>query len=1218
MNKRLIIPIVFAVCLAAVWFFTKQQTTSPNFDDVPFVIKKKKKAQRIKEALDENAEKTKDLSLGYPPSERLLEAYQIINQKRIEKKANRGTPNGLEDIIWKERGPYNIGGRTRAILIDQGDPTQNTVFAAGVSGGLWKTTTIKRNPPEWVPINDNFQNLAICTITQDPNNPEVMYFGTGEGYGSNGFVRGLGIWKSTDGGDNWSHLLNTVNGDFNYTLRLLVHPNGDVYAVTLNGGLKRSQDGGETWNTVLGPGTPGGKNDMTDIEIGADGTLYASGGHINGNGSVWRSDAGSTVGDIGTWVDQSNGIPNNVRRIELATSPSNENIIYAVTTIQNTSNNVYRSSDRGATWEPRDLPPSGFAAGQGWYNLCIAVDPNNSNRLIIGALNQFMSTNGGSSWTLISGGVHVDQHFILYEPGNSNVVYLGNDGGVFRSENAGGSPNSVRFTNRNDRYNVTQFYACAMHPGIYSNFFLAGSQDNGTQRFNAVGIAETTYAFGADGAYCHIDQNEPQYQIVSWQFGNYLLSDNEGESFNAGGVSIGVGFINESDYDDDANILYAYGGAGQIYRWDITEPDGEFLQVNSPNSFRHLTVSPNVANRIYIGSTNGQIMRIDNADQGTSLTGTSISGNISPGFISDIAIELGNEDHLLATISNYGTNSVWETTDGGATWTSVEGNLPDIPVRGAIFNPIDPSQAFLATEAGVWTTNALNGTSTSWEPNLSMPSVRTDMLQTRTSDNAIIAGTHGRGLWSTDAFSPPKAIIAPEQVTYLQANKQFLDFSVNPTEWLWDFGDGTTSTLQNPRHSYNEIGTYNVSLTINGALSDAENVRVLPDRATPYDLESSNYGGDFESQPEDFGVSTTSGTTFQLGNSSVAGKSGTHSGANAWVTGLNDNFYEHNTESILFTPNYELRWPGIYEFSFWAKYDIQQGFDGFRVEYSTDRGNSWSILGERGENWYNYSNQNAEVPTVFPAGSDYFTGRTVGTDFKQYKTNLNILDGAEHVAFRFVFRSDSETRYPGLAIDDIEVRALTEGLATNVISLTAQFKNQDEVELNWITGVEYRCQGFEIETSKNGRDFDLVTLPYSFTDGQGYSAEQTGYLLTPDQPFKLDLYYFRLKVYDFDGEFFYTETLVLKREENDELAQPHLVYPNPFHDFIDIAFNADMAGQTVQLELYDSAGRLMKKEENVAIQGVYHRMEVGGLAPGFYVLRTRIGDKRYTQKLRKM
>jgi PKD repeat protein len=213
-----------------------------------------------------------------------------------------------------------------------------------------------------------------------------------------------------------------------------------------------------------------------------------------------------------------------------------------------------------------------------------------------------------------------------------------------------------------------------------------------------------------------------------------------------------------------------------------------------------------------------------------------------------------------------------------------------MPIRWSLFNPSDSSEALLATEVGIWSTDELNGGATVWGPsNSGLANVRTDMLQLRSSDNMIIAATHGRGLYSTDHFSPARADFSADRfVIYTGKGIQFTNGSVKATSWAWNFGDGFTSILSNPAHTYNTPGVYTVSLSINGgggALTNTKTayITVLPNRGTPYTIAA---GGNFDTNPNDFAGDYTGGTRWQRGNSAVAGKNSTRSGSSAWVTNL--------------------------------------------------------------------------------------------------------------------------------------------------------------------------------------------------------------------------------------------------------------------------------------------------------------------------------------------
>ncbi|MEL7535008.1 MAG: hypothetical protein AAFN10_27140, partial [Bacteroidota bacterium] len=696
---------------------------------------------RIDLAMQMEFELTKDPSTNTVPRERLLPAWAEAKRRMS---LNSSARSGITELQWEERGPNNVGGRTRAILIDANDPTGNTIWAGGVAGGLYKSTNIAATDPQWQAVDDLFENLAVSAIAQDPSNPNNIYFGTGEGWFNADAMRGLGIWKSSDGGNTWAQLSSTNNNAFfYYTKDLAIDANGVVFAATQSGGLQRSTDGGNSWTRILGSGLHGASNNNAgDFEIAANGDMYCT---LQGGGSIFKSTNG---GD--TWERKATGLPNtNVGRIEVAVAPSNSNRLYALLASTSSATNgqclgIYRTDNGGDTWTAVDNPAavgmSSFTRNQAWFDLICAVDPNNENVVWIGGVDLLRSNNGGQTWTQMTqwfGGsglpyVHADQHEIIYAPGNSSIMYFGNDGGVWRSNNGGNT-----IVEKNTGYNVTQFYSGSIHPGAGVDYFIGGTQDNGTQQFTQAGINATVRAWGGDGGFTHIDEDEPNIQITATTYQNYRLTTNSWQSSSGMGSGTQDGsFINPTDYDGEANILYCSYAQGQIYRisnigasrsetiLDIAEFGG--------GRIRHLQVSPNAANRVFVGLSNGRVIRLDNAHTANP-TATRLNVGGGPGgSISCIAIAGNNDNHLLVTASNFGIVSVWETFDGGNSWFDREGDLPDMPVRWALFNPNDPNQALIGTELGVWVTESLNDANVQWIPSSSgMPNTRVSMLQMR-------------------------------------------------------------------------------------------------------------------------------------------------------------------------------------------------------------------------------------------------------------------------------------------------------------------------------------------------------------------------------------------------------------------------------------------------------------------------------------------------------
>jgi len=712
---------------------------------------------------------TKDPDLNIVPREKLIAAD---NYRRLKLSTlNNRAATAVSGINWTERGPNNVGGRTRTLLYDLNDAGNGykKVFAGSVGGGIWVTNDITVATPVWTRIDDFMGNLAVTSLAQDPSNTQIIYAGTGEGWFNADFIRGLGIWKSSDGGSTWSQLATTNNSAFHYVQKIVVTSAGIVLAATRDGGVQRSADGGSTWTKVLGNGTGGGSNDRAaDLEIGANGTIYCSIGIFSTDGIYRSADGGLNWTKIYTSAADE-------ERIELACAPSDLNTVYALVQDNNAPNadgikKIMSSNDATAatptwntlttpTWCDQGSSSSDFTRSQAWYDLIAAVDPTNANTVFIGGVDILKSTNGGSSWSQTSrwssfGGcsgttIHADIHSLVFKPGSSTELLVGNDGGIYRTTDAGSA-----FTSRVTGYNVTQYYACAIHPSS-TDYFLAGAQDNGTQKFTTAGMNSTTNASGGDGAFCHIDQTNGNIQITSYVYNNYYVSTNGGSSFTQRFFANTGSFINPTDYDDNANILYGGNPAGSFFRWNDagsggTSTDNVSVTNFSGASVRHVAVSPLTANRVYFGLSNGSVVMVNNANTGTSLTGTVI--RTGSGSVSCIAIDPANEDHILVTYSNYGVTSIYESlnaTQASPTWTTVEGNLPDMPVRWAMFDPRNSDWALIATDLGVWSTDNLDGASTDWDPtNSGLANVRVDMLQYRSSDRTIAAATHGRGLFT--------------------------------------------------------------------------------------------------------------------------------------------------------------------------------------------------------------------------------------------------------------------------------------------------------------------------------------------------------------------------------------------------------------------------------------------------------------------------------------
>jgi photosystem II stability/assembly factor-like uncharacterized protein len=456
------------VATVAVSFYVKDNVRSyePRKDSHQIIESKRKFA----EAADYYFMLRRNQITNTVPEEAMLKARLEVMEATNNRAANLG-------LQWTEMGPDNVGGRTRAVMIDYvHDPSGNTIFAGGVDGGLWKSTN---SGGSWSLISDQWDNIAVVSIAQTPNGR--IYVGTGEyllavrgtpGTGNSSCIGG-GVWVSDDG-VNFSHLQSTApttqfnnafNGEWSYVYSLNASFNpakNRIFAGTRRG-LRASDDNGQTWyNPVKNTNGTAVTSACNDIEISTTGdTVIASIGF-----NCWVSYQG---GNDGTWVNRSGsstGLPGGgLSNLQLAISPSNPNYVYAVAAAsQNFSlQGVYQSTNGGQNWTQIAAGSPTFQplANQGDYNCCVAVYPTDPERIIIGGLDlyRWKNTTGweqASAWFYSQFNqyyVHADNHTIVFDRNNPNRVFVGNDGGVFRSTNGGQT-----WAAMNRGYNTVQFY----------------------------------------------------------------------------------------------------------------------------------------------------------------------------------------------------------------------------------------------------------------------------------------------------------------------------------------------------------------------------------------------------------------------------------------------------------------------------------------------------------------------------------------------------------------------------------------------------------------------------------------------------------------------------------------------------------------------------------------------------------------------------------------
>lgn len=824
---------------------------------------------------------TLDPSKGRPTPEVLFPVLQNLNT--FHKINKRGTP-GTKSTPWKSRGPNNVGGRTRALAWDASDSKQMKVFAGGVTGGLWVNSDISSANSKWEQVGGIWPNLNVTCIAQDPNDHDIWYVGTGEGFGTTSSTsRGFGIFKSTDGGETWSHLSNTSS--YYYVNDIVVRDESGTsvvyagvdilyYQGTYHGnnttvGLFRSTNGGTSWSNVA-PKIPSQSHyhAVSDIEIDADNKLwigtrknpYASSSD-QGGGRIYYSSNGTSFTESYKNTSALGG------RVEVACAPSSSDTLYAVIESGGKAQNVVRSFNGGSSWstftEPADadngIPNTDFTRGQAWYDLIIAVNPVDASELIIGGINFFMSTQAGSNWKQISkwsenasmnslkcSYVHADMHAAIYSNDGKRLV-VGTDGGVFYAGDIRNNPwnRSTAFVERNNNYVITQFYSGTISQNDV-NFMMAGAQDNGTHYTQDTGLNDERQLWGGDGAYCFIHPESDNKLVFSYVRNNFYGYVNSQLYTLARDNNTGA-FINPAGLDFVNDNLFMRKSDGKVYRNSITGSTSTLTTITfasttegNASAFYVMKTSSGKA-RIYIGTNKGKVYYSNNPEASTP-TFTAL-GSVNSGNITSIESLGDRGDTMFLTLSNYGIKNIYVSTNGGTSWVAKDGNLPNMPVWDILGNPNSTGEVLVATEVGMYHTTNIFASNPTWTTiHEGMGPVKTMMIDYNKKYNLIMASTHGRGIFTSNAWlsqSPLADFEILDTLLCTNTNVTLTNTSLNDPDVIrWRVNPSTDvsfvdsdSTSKNATLKIGTEGDYTITLYIEkqGEVSSKNvNVKVLP------------------------------------------------------------------------------------------------------------------------------------------------------------------------------------------------------------------------------------------------------------------------------------------------------------------------------------------------------------------------------------------------------
>ncbi|HKJ32113.1 MAG TPA: hypothetical protein VKA34_09810, partial [Balneolales bacterium] len=645
----------------------------------------------------------------------LAYARHLMNWQQMNVRySSSSTASVTNAYTWSQAGPYDVGGRTRALSIDINNSSH--IVAGGASGGIWES---KDAGQTWSLRNTANQNLSVTDVVQDPLNPQVWYYSSGEYDNSMSTpYKGTGIYKSTDNGDSWQVLSSTqVPSDtsyyspYQYISKIAISPTtGTLFLASNNFGIYSSTDGGQSFTHLLGSsndhnytGLAVSKNGYILVALSADGFSSTP---INAAGLYLSTDDGQTWKNI-----TPSGFPSYFERTVIAFAPSQPNIAYTMTYDGSTTKSqskitFYKLTFKGDTLYSADnrsanIPNYGGKVGQfnvqNNYNMVISVKPDNPDFVVIGATNLFRSKDGFSTkptqdygWiggydtaNNISGypGQHPDEHIAVFDPSNPNHVWLGSDGGVsytsdITTTSTSGDP--VNWISENHGYLVSQFYMISMKKDSTDNTLLGGAQDNGSPFFKAsTNLSSTSLDVSSgDGIYAYLGTNY-----------GYAGSDNgtvyRNKYDSNGDITINTPytdvtppnasnqlFVTPYTIDPKAeNIMYYLAGDSLWRNTHVTgsSPKNYWYTVSklkAPSQYvlSSLNVSHKPAHILYVGAstTNMQsttdlpiVYRIENSDTSSTVINRGSSQFPAGAYISDIAVNPMDANKIMVIFSNY-------------------------------------------------------------------------------------------------------------------------------------------------------------------------------------------------------------------------------------------------------------------------------------------------------------------------------------------------------------------------------------------------------------------------------------------------------------------------------------------------------------------------------------------------------------------------------------
>ena len=933
-----------------------------------------------------------------------------------------------DESNWQSMGPYahtNTGswssgqGRVNVITVDPNN--QNVIYIGAPAGGIWKSTDGGVN---WTPLSDELLQIGVSAIAIDNRNSDVIYIGTGDDDGADSYS--IGLLKSTDGGLTWNPTGLSFTNTSSFINEVYLDPSDqDKVFVSSNRGFYKSTDAGANFTNNLA-------QSLNDIKIkpGDSNIIYAA----NDNDVFKSTDNGDTFQLADT------GLPVSSGRLALAVTAASPNNLYVLSAASNNSfQGLYLSTDNGSNYSRLDDGSLDLFGGstQAYYDMALEVSDINSNNIYIGVLDVYRSTNGGASfsqwnsWSNPTGSTytHADIHMIREFNGN---MFFGTDGGVYELP-AG----TAQTTDLTEGLAIGQFYRISVSPQTSENI-VGGLQDNGGYAYSD---SNWKNFYGADGMDTAVDPNNPNRYYGFIQNGGGLYITNDAGASLAGSVSGPEtgNWITPLVMNKEGEL---YAGYNSLYKLE----SGQFQVVSSSLGDRidGMAIDPLDSDIMYL-FINSNLHKSE--DRGVTFN---IVESFFPRNITSVAVS--STDNAVVYLTT--TSGVFRSVNGGLDFEDITSNLPGdtkLVVKHQGLHPDNP--IYVGTSLGVY---RLDDTSDQWEPfSNNLPNTAVRDIEINEIDGNITIATYGRGVWrsavpetqaSTDLAMISGGILQSSSIVcgsvtprvtiknngLTTVNSFSVSYSLNGgsdvvQNWTGTLNSGDSVDVSFTDIPFNELGEQQLAFAVN---IPGDSFVVNNTKFTSFSTnKSANVEVfDFETSENDFVVQ---GGLWERGVPSGALLNLATSGQNVYATNLDGN-YSDQTISYLISRCYDLSSIENPVLKFNMAFDLEQDWDLMNIEYSTDSGDTWNILGSAtDQNWYNSDR--------LPDGSDCFNcpgAQWTGTDgtMKEYSYDLAALTNESNFIFRFNFISDQSVNEEGIVIDDVRIEG-------NLLSIT-DFENR--------------------------------------------------------------------------------------------------------------------------------------------------------------------------------